>query len=76
VVRVDDALCADCGGCVGACHVNCITIAEPLAAEGARGAQGRVLTLGATCDECNVCVLLCPTGALTAEAPLRDWRRR
>jgi len=76
VVHVDNALCADCGGCVGACHVNCITIAEapPQAVGGGPGP--RFLSIGATCDECNVCVLLCPTGALTAEAPLRDWRRR
>jgi NAD-dependent dihydropyrimidine dehydrogenase PreA subunit len=67
VVHVDDALCADCGGCVGACHVNCITILEPAGAPRA----ARVLTIGATCDECNVCVLACPTGALTATVPLR-----
>lgn len=61
-MQVENALCADCGGCVGSCHVDCITILD------------RTLTIGAQCDECNVCVLICPTGALTAEAPLRDWR--
>lgn len=64
MVQLDNALCADCGGCVGACHVNCITIVD------------RVLAIGAQCDECNVCVLLCPTGALASETPLREWRRR
>lgn len=63
MVQVEQALCADCGGCVGACHVNCITILD------------KHLTIGAQCDECNVCVLVCPTGALTSETPLRDWRR-
>lgn len=95
MVRVEQALCADCGGCVGACHVNCITIVDAppeafavgagsLKGEGsgasepqrARGAPHRLLTIGAACDECNVCVLLCPTGALGAEVPLKDWRRR
>lgn len=76
MVHVDQALCADCGGCVGACHVDCITIVEaPGAPSPPRGAftpaPARFLTIGATCDECNVCVLLCPTGALTSEVPLR-----
>ncbi|MCA1814458.1 MAG: hypothetical protein LC624_10995 [Halobacteriales archaeon] len=64
MVHVEQALCADCGGCVGACHVDCITIVD------------RFLAIGAACDACNVCVLLCPTGALTSSTgPLRDWRR-
>lgn len=49
---------------MGACHVNCITIVD------------KHLEVGAGCDECNVCVLLCPTGALTSEGPLKEWRRR
>lgn len=73
MVQVEQALCADCGGCVGACHVDCIRIERA----GGIGEPGRVtLTLGASCDECNVCVLLCPTGALTSSTgPVRDWRR-
>lgn len=43
--------------------MNCITIVD------------KQLAIGAACDECNVCVLLCPTGALQATLPLKDWRR-
>jgi ferredoxin len=56
---------------VGACHVNTITIL------GQGLGQPPRLTVGAACDECNVCVLVCPTGALTSSTgPLPDWRRR
>lgn len=71
MVKVEHALCADCGGCVGACHVNCITIHRPLGAPPPAQVE---LVIGAQCDECNVCVLACPTGALTSETPLKDWR--
>lgn len=52
MVQVVQELCMDCGGCVGSCHVNAITLL-----------RGQ-LSVSARCDECNMCVRICPVGAI------------
>lgn len=49
---VVNELCADCGGCVGACPVN-VCLLEHGAVRIVEG-----------CVECNLCVHACPTGAI------------
>lgn len=51
---LEPALCTECGACVPICHVDALR----LSVGGLRIDQER-------CDFCKVCVILCPTRALT-----------
>jgi len=51
----------DCGACLGSCHVSALSLL--------RG----VVSVDARCDECNVCVRICPVGAITT-APAANGR--
>ncbi len=61
MIRVDEARCAYCGGCVGVCPVDAIDLAETR------------LVIADSCIECGLCVPACPVGALVeAELPFRE----
>lgn len=46
-------VCMDCGGCVGICPHDSIDLFRGL------------IQIRASCTECDLCVRLCPVGALT-----------
>jgi NAD-dependent dihydropyrimidine dehydrogenase PreA subunit len=52
MVEVDEYKCLHCGGCVGLCPVNALTL------------RGTRLEIGDECIECGICVKFCPVGAL------------
>lgn len=49
--------CAQCGGCVGVCPVDALTL------------RFGELLLGPSCTECNLCVALCPVDAIDPVKP-------
>ncbi|MDD3492787.1 MAG: 4Fe-4S binding protein [Candidatus Thermoplasmatota archaeon] len=56
MVVVNHYQCLHCGGCVGLCPVNALTLYE------------LHLEVSEACTECGICVKFCPVGALE-EAP-------
>lgn len=53
---VDESRCLYCGGCVGVCPVDALTLLE--------------ITLQVDeekCTKCGICVKFCPVGALSLE---------
>ena len=55
-MKVDTNKCLHCGGCVGCCPQNAISLCD------------YVLTFSDACNRCGRCVRLCPVGALSMEA--------
>ena len=53
-VRVDDLRCAACGGCVGLCPSDALTLDEM-----------HLRVAADACTECGLCVAACPMGALS-----------
>ncbi|MBI2076808.1 MAG: 4Fe-4S binding protein [Euryarchaeota archaeon] len=55
---IHQALCAQCGGCVGVCPEDALTL------------RFKELRLDqARCTECNLCVALCPVDAIDPVKP-------
>lgn len=52
MITVDRNKCIYCGGCVGICPVNAMTLEETY------------ITISDACIDCNLCVKFCPVGAL------------
>ncbi|HHO57403.1 MAG TPA: 4Fe-4S dicluster domain-containing protein [Thermoplasmatales archaeon] len=52
MIRVDRERCLYCGGCVGICPVNAITLYETR------------IEISDACINCGLCVKFCPVGAL------------
>lgn len=57
VPEVREEACLDCGGCLGICPHEALSLFE-----------GRIRVLD-TCTECDLCVRLCPVDALVSVAP-------
>ncbi len=52
VVKINHDKCMYCGGCVGVCPMNALTLQETK------------LTVSKKCNECGICMQFCPVGAL------------
>jgi len=52
MVTVDQNRCLHCGGCVGLCPADAVTMYELR------------LEISDACTECSICVRFCPVGAL------------
>ncbi len=52
VVKINRDKCMYCGGCVGLCPVNALTLQEVR------------LVVSNKCTECGICIQFCPVGAL------------
>lgn len=68
-IRREPGLCVDCGRCIRICAVSPEAGRVLVAGDGAGGAvaQPRLGTLRESgCTFCGLCVMVCPTGALTA----------
>ena len=54
-IQVDLHKCIYCGGCVGVCPVDAMSL------------DGTRIVINDKCIDCNLCVKFCPVGALEAE---------
>jgi len=52
MVKVDKQKCLYCGGCVGLCPANALTLMETS------------LVISDACINCGICIKFCPVGAL------------
>ncbi len=52
MIKINRDRCMYCGGCVGVCPANALTLNETM------------LTVSEACNDCGICVKFCPVGAL------------
>ncbi len=52
MIEVDSCKCLYCGGCVGLCPTDALTLYETR------------LEVGDECNDCGICIQFCPVGAL------------
>lgn len=51
-MKIDSKMCCYCGGCVGVCPVDALTL------------NGTRLVVAEKCNDCGICIKFCPVGAL------------
>ena len=56
MIRINRERCLHCGGCVGLCPVDALTM------------YGERLEVSEACTECGICVRFCPVEALEGPA--------
>ncbi|RLF63685.1 MAG: ferredoxin [Thermoplasmata archaeon] len=52
MIKINRERCMYCGGCVGVCPTNALTLNETM------------LTVSEACNDCGICVKFCPVEAL------------
>ena len=52
MIKINRERCMYCGGCVGVCPTNALTLNETM------------LVVSEACNDCGICIKFCPVGAL------------